>query len=495
MASLARLLGFSSHQTKDQASPISSPPLKQPLKQRLDRRSMSPTTRTKEWVIHTPDPSSGSETPSILRVKGSKVVKRKQITPSSTRRSGASPKRRGGSYWGLSWLIGKNQDANSEKDEADAPIEDDMLDEGDTLIEVHMPATPTSTSQHVNGTGNDTTLIPGDSDEDDYVGELTKEEKEEHLLDVDAGRIQRQEMIKQIERGDRTPEEIALLKKLTMCGFEPLLPRNWMMDFKTLPETMFTNDESRIFINAASGNEFRATRAICTLISLGVHGRDRLICSLAPEDTLRRGIESYIKWSERDGHISRTSDSHIPVLTVCTAKPGESVASVVARVTEQLHNLGRRYRQKWLLHPSIEGSEADKSRSPHSGKANVTAIAAGEALDDEESLMQVLTPNGHEKVAPEDEIGRQFSHDLPTLFGIVIKHNVVAIVSYDVAVPGQEVRSIATYNLAQPGQDVWNGLAIAILVVSCRNYLMDLAAEEEAERQNGVVAEGEEEDA
>ena len=224
---------------------------------------MSPTTRTKEWVVHTPDPSSGSETPSILRVKGSKVVKRKQITPSSTRRSGASPKRRGGSYWGLNWLIGKNQDANNEVDEDDDPIEDDMLEEDDdpieddTLVDVDVLATPTSTSKHVIGTGNDTTLIPEDSDEDDYVGELTNEEKEEHLLDVDVGRIQRQEMLKQIERGDRTPEEVALLKKLVMCGFEPLLPRNWMMDFRTLPETMFTNDESGIFINAASGNEFR----------------------------------------------------------------------------------------------------------------------------------------------------------------------------------------------------------------------------------------------
>ena len=110
----------------------------------------------------------------------------------------------------------------------------------------------------------------------------------------------------------------------------------------------------------------------------------------------------------------------------------------------------------------------------------MTAIAEGEELDDEESLVQVLTSKDHEVVAPEDAIGQEFSHDLPTLFGIVIKFNVVAIVSHDVAVPGQEVRSIATYDLGRPDQDVWNGLAIAILVVSCRNYFMDLAAEEEA---------------
>lgn len=186
------------------------------------------------------------------------------------------------------------------------------------------------------------------------------------------------------------------------------------------------------------------------LISLGVRARDRLVRSLAPEDTLRRGIESYIKWAERDGNISRNDESHIPVLTVGTAKPGESVASIVGRVTDQLHSFGSRYREKWLLRHSIEGSEAEPERSP-SG------------------------------VPLADEIGEEFSHDLPILYGIVIKHTVVAMVTYDACVPGQEVRSIAMFDFGKPDQDVWNGLAVAILVIICRNYLMHLAAEEEAE--------------
>lgn len=525
MAYLARLFGFSSPQTNDQALPMDplppKQPLKQPLKQRLDRRSMSPNTRTKHWIIHTPDLSSESETPTVLRVKGSKVVKHKQITPSFTRISGASAKGRGASYWGPSWLTGKSQNVYHEEDtliednelveegtsnedeeliEEEEMVEEEDLIEDETLIEDDAPAAYTPTPNYVNNAGNDDTLIPDEweankeDDEDDYVGKLSKGERKEHLLDVEDERARRQEMLKQIERGDRTPEEIALFEKLTMRGFEPIIPSNWKMDFKTLPETMFTNDESEIFINAASGNEFRgissfpscaspvipadiefrlATKALNALISLGVRARDRLVRSLSPEDTLRRGIESYIKWAERDGDISRNDESHIPVLTVGTAKPGESVASIVGRVTDQLHSFGSRYREKWLLRQSIEGSEAENE--------------AGDGGDPE----QKLTTKDQVPIA--DAIGEEFSHDLPTLYGIVIKHTVVAMVTYDVCVPGQEVRSIAMFDFGKPDQDVWNGLAVAILVIICRNYLMDLAAEEEAEMQSAEEDEEEEE--
>ena len=224
-----------------------------------------------------------------------------------------------------------------------------------------------------------------------------------------------------------------------------------------------------------------ATKALTTLLSLGVRTRDRITRSLTPEDTLRRGIESYIKWSERDGIISRNSQSHIPVLTVATARPKETVASVVGRVTEQLHDMGRRYREKWLVHPSVERNEAGTPRSPHYGKT-AGAMAADELDTMKKDLLADNDANGDEE---EDE----YSHDLPTLYGIVIKHTVVAMVTYDVCVPGQEVRSTAMFDFGIADQDVWNAFAVAILVVICRNYLMALAEEEEAEREGGMASE------
>lgn len=174
------------------------------------------------------------------------------------------------------------------------------------------------------------------------------------------------------------------------------------------------------------------------------------------------------------------------MLTVGAAKPGESVASVVRRVTDQLHELGRRYREKWLLRPSIEGREAEPLRSPpHYGKARVATTSSS---SEEQQVKQSLTSYDHDDAVPlEDGIGEEFSHDLPTLYGLVIKHTVVAIVTHDVCVPGQDVRSIAMFDFGQPDQDVWNGFAVAILVVLVRNYLMELVAEAEAERRSSAA--------
>jgi len=149
---------------------------------------------------------------------------------------------------------------------------------------------------------------------------------------------------------------------------------------------------------------------------------------------MRREIESYIKWSERDGKL--TTDQHIPVLAVATAKPGQSTQEVVDIVTEKLHALARRYRHKWRIHNSVEASGSEDP--------------AGEGKNDE------------------------YEHDLPTLYGMVISHTIVAFVSHNAAVPDTPVRSIALFDFGDDDHDVWNGFAVAILVVMVRNYLMGL---------------------
>ncbi|KAL9101568.1 MAG: hypothetical protein Q9187_009227, partial [Circinaria calcarea] len=80
-------------------------------------------------------------------------------------------------------------------------------------------------------------------------------------------------------------------------------------------------------------------------------------------------------------------------------------------------------------------------------------------------------------VAEED----QFEYELPTLYGLIIAHTIVAIVSYDVAVHHKDpLRSIAVFDFGDNDQDVWNAFAVAIVVVTVRNYLMDLDWEEKA---------------
>lgn len=174
-----------------------------------------------------------------------------------------------------------------------------------------------------------------------------------------------------------------------------------------------------------------AIKALRGLIKLSGHVRDRVQMGLSPEETLEREIESYFRWSMRDAGLSKTE--HIPAIAIATAVPKESVAGVVGRVTDQLHHMGNRYRSLWL----------DRKRSTET-----------------------------------DDL-QYYIHDLPTLYGVVIKYSVVSLVTYDVAMPGQAVRCLGTYNFQKEGQDIWHALAVSIIFIRARNYLMELREEGE----------------
>ena len=106
---------------------------------------------------------------------------------------------------------------------------------------------------------------------------------------------------------------------------------------------------------------------------------------------------------------------------------------MVTRVTDQLYSLAAQYRDKWR-HPSC---------------------------------------------CPNSKI-QDYTHDLPTLYGIIIKYSVVAIVTCDASVPDKPIRTMATYDWNKgAGQDVWRAFAVAITVVRARDYLVGLDEEGE----------------
>ena len=156
--------------------------------------------------------------------------------------------------------------------------------------------------------------------------------------------------------------------------------------------------------------------------------RDQILSGAVTERPLFRAINKYYKWSIADANVHRKD--FIPVIAIATAKGQESVDSVVGRVTDQLHSLGRQYRDKWRRLPGSKGS-------------------------------------------------KEFTHALPTLTGFVIKYSVVAIVTCDSRVPGSPIRTLGTFDFKVVGQDVWHALAVAIAMIRGRNYLMKLNAEGE----------------
>ncbi len=117
---------------------------------------------------------------------------------------------------------------------------------------------------------------------------------------------------------------------------------------------------------------------------------------------------------------------HIPVVAIVAARPNETVTSVVERLTEKLEEQGRQYRAQW----GFDEASHDQSR--------------------------------------------EFRYELPTLYGIVIKYTVISFITYDAANPDRPVKSLALFDFQHKGQDVWHGLAIAILLIHARNYLLHL---------------------
>lgn len=173
-----------------------------------------------------------------------------------------------------------------------------------------------------------------------------------------------------------------------------------------------------------------ATHALQKLINAGPLVRGQLTSGAIPERPLLRGITNYYKWTLLDGNLEHKT--HIPVTAIACAKPKESTESVVNRVTDQLHSLARQYRDKWR-HPKCKES-------------------------DEKQV---------------------YTHQLPTLFGFVIKYTVVAVVTCDSSVPGKPIRTLHTGDWTRVGQEVWHALAVSIALIKQRNYLMQLDKEGE----------------
>ena len=169
--------------------------------------------------------------------------------------------------------------------------------------------------------------------------------------------------------------------------------------------------------------------ALNRLIQLGDRTRLRLGQNIEPEPPIHYALKAYFKWTMRDSRLIKRE--HVPVLSITCARRGESVDSLVSRATKRLHALGRQYRDMWR-------ADVGGARKPGS---------------------------------------QYYSHELPTIFGLMIKYSVVGFITYDARYPGKAVRNMGTWDFAQEGQDVWHAFAVAEFMCCARNYLMRLDRE------------------
>ena len=252
--------------------------------------------------------------------------------------------------------------------------------------------------------------------------------------------------------------ERELFFHLAYRGFEPLLPQNWMLDFDTLPISVFAhkNSSDPALIQNVRDNQFRASHALRRLFEAGQEARDRNHVSpgVRRERVLEKSVKRYLYWALTDvGLRPRSRAKYIPVHVVVARKKSQSTLQTLEQVAKRLQRLSQRHQAAQNIHSSVE------THSLYQDDTDETRVA-----DDDAST--------------------------PTLIGLVIISAVLVVVTLSPFAgppsanplpaspdaPSQEctnisadrLRIIAELDFSQKDQDVWNALGVAIAAMQVR---------------------------
>ncbi|KAI6247473.1 hypothetical protein HI914_04072 [Erysiphe necator] len=231
--------------------------------------------------------------------------------------------------------------------------------------------------------------------------------------------------------GDWHPDELFLFERLSMRGFEVLLPRSWKIDFPTLPHAIFAELENeKTFVNTNSTSSAYGIKALQSLLSLGARVRDNIITGAPINKLISREINNYIKWSERDGNFSKMK--FLPVLTMVMARPNQTVDALSIEIDKQMRFLAEKYREQFAI-PEAQIMGIDKPRK---------------------EKLYVRNP--------------------PLLYGIIVARTNIIFVTLDSAKSDATVRHLQDFDFQEQGTEAWIGFAISILVIAARNYMMSI---------------------
>lgn len=267
-----------------------------------------------------------------------------------------------------------------------------------------------------------------------------------------------------------------------------------------------------------------------------------------------------MRWAFRDADLNFATT--IPNLVI-DANPNDRPASELeARMLHKLENLTTRWKLNLRIYDSVEGSEAESLHSnitinhsendddndymkkiywracnaprrpdrPALTSSSSSSVSSSASFEPGSSINNTVSSYSYNSTSPSSistgsrsnsndshsssTLGHnnttvRYTHPLPTLYGIIISHTVVAIVAYDpnstatysslspssptfISLPHDPssasasvakstslippcLRTISFFDLGDGKYDVWNALALAIIIVHCRNALLDLS--------------------
>jgi hypothetical protein len=80
--------------------------------------------------------------------------------------------------------------------------------------------------------------------------EASAREKVQEYLARQAELALKKEAIKEVKaQGNWHPDEVFLFERLSLRSYEELLPQEWQIDFRTLPEDLFNKNKDSVLIN------------------------------------------------------------------------------------------------------------------------------------------------------------------------------------------------------------------------------------------------------
>ncbi|KAK6515662.1 hypothetical protein TWF506_007980 [Arthrobotrys conoides] len=254
-------------------------------------------------------------------------------------------------------------------------------------------------------------------------------------LSDDSEAQEQAELAEILAQGDWAESEVALFRRLRRRGREPLLPAPWRLDFTTFPETLYSPVGEQSFICAltpSASMEFRGSQALQRLVNIGGQLRDRTeINPSAPvEPLIFQEIKNFLTWAEKDGDTSLSS-----ILTINYNRSKNGNSKTTSEKTERkMKSMANELRAK--------NQQSPRQTTPPSNGLDSTST---------------------------DTPARQ----LAVIYGITVYNCVAALSSLGCDNPDTDVKTHVVLDWTDAGLDIWNAIAVAIFIVSCRNDILD----------------------
>jgi hypothetical protein len=172
---------------------------------------------------------------------------------------------------------------------------------------------------------------------------------------------------------------------------------------------------------------YPACKALGNLHRLGLEVRMKIEVGRPVDQYIVKQISNYMRWAEKDGGYRGLR--YIPVLTVVAARTTQTTSSIIGSVASEMQFLAERHREHLVALP-------------------------GSGLNSAGQIEYAKPP--------------------PLLYGIVVAKANVILVTLDSASPDATLDHIQHFDLTRKAEDVWNGFAIAYIVIMARNYIMSI---------------------